>query len=377
MENNISNFQLEYRISNNSNKELIVKTQGGLNYIVRKSKALVHPDNQHRRVFIKITNAKFDDLWLDPKCARTAFDRKVMEELKEEANRIGTASDFSYRSFSHTMSVTIRLTSDLSDENGIIHSDILGASMFSSEEQANVAPITSPEFTLEQLFDVSTEARDDQPKGGLHYFIYINDPLSVQQPIYTNVMGKATQVPSVQEKDKPAGLYVGLSYGNVPPKKLYYSFDRLEKADLDMLGLFKTREECELGGNTARALSAEAKLKDNIKAVEKLQSSYSNVVELLDKAEQSVAKLGMDLVQTKADHRIEITQLKNDHRMELMSHQFNQNALKAKSDIKDSIVKANQELDKKRNSTISWVEVVKAVGVVSTTLLTGYKLLTS
>lgn len=377
MENNVSNFQLDYRISNNSNTELIVKTQGGLNYIVRKSRALVHPDNQHRRVFIKVSNVKFDDLWLDPKCARTAFDRKVMEELKKESDRINTASDYAYRTFSHDMTATIRLTQDLADENGIIHSDILGVSMFSSEEQANVAPISSPEFTLEQLFNVEIEARDGQPKGGLHYFIYLNDPLNTQQPIYTNVMGKAVQVPSVQEKNNPAGLYVGLSYGIAPPKKLYYSFDQLSKADLDMLGLFKTREECELGGNTARALSAEAKLKDNIKAVEKLQNSYSTVVDFLDKAEQSVAKLGMELTQAKADHRIEINQLKNDHRMELMSQHFNQNALKAKSDIKDSIVKANLELDKKRNSAISWVEVVKAVGVVSTTLLTGYKLLTS
>jgi len=377
MDNSVSNFKLEYRISNNSNSELIVKTQGGLNYIIRKSKQLVHPDSQHRRVFIKLLGVKFDDLWLEPKSARTKFDRLVLEELKKEASRINTADDFSYRTFSHDMNVCIRLTSDLADENGIIHSDILSVSMFSSQEQANVAPITSPEFTLEELFEAATEAREGHPPSGLHYFIYLNDPMSTRRPIWTNVMGKAVQVPVTHDTSKPAGLYVGLSYSNTPPHAQYYSFDRLEKADLDFLGLFTTREECALGGNTERALSAEGKLKDNLKDMGKLREDYSTVVDLLDKANFNVAKLGMDLTQLKADHRSEVQQLKQDHRLELTNQQFAQNALKVKGDIKDTITKANMELDKKRTSTTSWVEVVKATGVVVTTLLTGYKLLTS
>lgn len=377
METPISCFRLEYRISNNSNTALIVKTQGGVNYIIRKNKQLVHPDNQHRRVHVKLSNVRFDDLWLDPGKARTAFDRKLFDELRKEANRIGTADDYQYRTFSHDLSVVVPLSSSLADENDIIHSDVLGITLFSSEDQANVAPITSPEFTLEQLFNIDTEARKDQVEGGLHYFIYLNDPARTQNPIWTNVMGQAKRVPVLGDTNKPAGLYVGLAYGNNPPDSAYYSFDRLTKADLDILGLFKTRDECEMGGNTERALQAEGKLKNNLKDMERLQNNYSSVTELLEKAELRVAELGTELSQLKADHRLEIRQLKEDQRMELMRQQFDHSTLKAKHDIKESIVKANVELDKKRSNSVSWVEVMKAAGVLSTTLLTGYKLLTT
>lgn len=378
MDENVSNFKLEYRISNNSNRELLVKTQGGLNYIIRKSKQLTHPDNQHRRVWIKLSNVKFDDLWLEPKDARTRFDAKLLELLKIEASRIHGDNALSYKKFSHDISVVIDLTGNLADEREIIHSDILGISLFADEGQVGMAPMTSPDFTLAELFDAGKDAREDQPNGGLHYFIYLNDPFSVRQPIYTNVMGKAVQVPVVQNPTKPGGLYVGLSYGNSPPHKAYYSFDRLTKEDLDFLGLFQTKELCSaMAGNTDRVISAENKVKDNFKVINGLQSERANLEGLLEKSSLSVAKLGEELTQVRAEHRQEVQQIKNDHRMELLKQYMSQEALKARSDIKDSVTKANTDLEKKRSNANNWGEIAKAITAISSIVVTGYKLYTS
>jgi len=378
MDTNVSNFKLEYRISNNSNKELVVKTQGGLNYIIRKAKQLTHPDNQHRRVWIKLSGVKFDDLWLDPKSARTRFDAKLLANLKVEQERIGKEGALSYKKFSHDMQFVIDLTGDLADEQEIIHSDILGISLFADSGQAGVAPITSPDFTLEQLFEAGRDAREDQPEGGLHYFVHINDPLSTRQPVYTNVMGKAVQVPVVQDPTKPGGLYVGLSYGNSPPHKAYYSFDQLTKDDLDFLGLFQTKELCSvMAGNTERTITAENKVKNNSKVIDALQGEKLKLEDLLEKTSQSVAKLGEELSQVRADHRLEVQQIKNDHRMELLKQAVSQDASKARSDIKDSVHKANMELDKKRSNANNWGEIAKAIGAIGSIVVTGYKLYTS
>lgn len=377
MESNISNFKLEYRISNNSNNELVVKTQGGLNYIIRKAGEYAHPNSQSRKVFIKITGVKFKDLWLDPKNARTRFDMKVLELLKIEADKVKTLDEMSYNKFSHNLSVVVTLSTSLADENDIIHSDILGISLYSDKEAARVSPICSPEFTLNQLLDGGKDVRSNQPNGGLHYFVYLNDPLSKMRPLYTNVMGKAIQVPIVNEPAKPGGLYIGFQNSNLLPQTIYYTFDELGKDELDSLGLFQTREECALGGNTERALSAENKLKSNYKVIENLQGDKAKLEDLLIKSEQSVAKLGNELLQAKAEHRQEIIQMKNDHKMDLLKNQMSQEALKASGVIKETVAKANMELDKKRNNANNFGEVAKAVGAIASIVATGYKLYTS
>lgn len=375
MESDVASFRLEYRVTNFSNEEMVVKTRGGLNYIIRKSKQLVGGSGS-RKVFIKLCNVRFQDLWLDPASARTRFDQHVMSTIQAERDHIQEHQTFGFDRFSHDINVTVNLTRDLADENDAIHSDILGVTFFGSPEQAGYSPIDTPDYTLAELFDVETDEHQ-APKGGLHYFIHLNDPMSTQQPYYTNVMGKAVQVPIVNNPEIQPGLYVGLSYSNVPPTKLYYPFAQVDKETLDFLGLFKTRADCELGGNTERYLAAESRLKTTQTQLNKTQSEYESVVNLLEKAQEKAADLDDELSQLRRDHRYEIQTLKQDHRMELSKLQFTSDTNKAKSEIDRSIIKASADLTKQRSSANNWGEIAKAAGAIATVLFTGYQLCTS
>lgn len=69
MDRSISSFKLEYQISNYSNAELIVKTQGGLNYIIRRQERMISQNHVSREVHVKISGVKADNFWIDSRLA--------------------------------------------------------------------------------------------------------------------------------------------------------------------------------------------------------------------------------------------------------------------------------------------------------------------
>lgn len=374
MESPVSSFRLEYRITNQSNREMVVKTQGGLNYVIRKSKSFVH--SPIRRVHVQVANARFADLWLDAASARTRFDQALLMALEKERQRYNETGDVMFNNFPHDLNVSILLNGAVAEaDTDVVHSDVLGITLFNNLDVDSISALNSTDYTLHQLFEESQ--RQDSPVGSMHYFIYLNDPLNTQNPIYTNVMGRAVQVPVVAETHKDPGLYVGLTYSNATPQSLYYSFDKLDKDTLLQIGLFKTKAECELGGNTDRAAQAESKLKDVNGTLTKLSADYAKVVDLLETSEGKCANLGLELAQVKQEHRAEIQQLKNDHRMEIGRLQITSEMTKARGEIDKTITKANMDFSKARSSANNWGEVAKAVGAIATVLITGYRLCTS
>lgn len=378
MTNQVSSFKLDYRISNYSSHELVVKTQGGLNYIIRKQQHLVAPNKTSRQVCVKLSGVNHDDLWFDKKYTRTNFDKALIAALEEEMEKYKKGNLYiTTGNYIQDIFVTVGLTIDLGDEYGIIHSDILGISLFKDIDQANVAPVSSPGFVLERLFEMAQCNNVALPKGGLHYLIYINDPQSRLNPLWTNVMGKAVQVPTVADDSKPGGLYVGLRYSNLEPQELYYTFEELTAKQLDEIGMFSSREACTAGGNTERAISAEKKLANNIKAMDNLISDREKLEEALEKSESNVAKLAEELSQATVDWRLKEQQLKNDHRMELFKEKMSMDILKAQGSVKDLVTKANQDLDKKRSTANNWGEIAKAATALGTLFVGVYKLYTS
>lgn len=374
MENEVSGFRLEYRISNMSNDEMVVKTQGGLNYIIRKSKSLVHTAN--RRIYVKLNNARFADLWIDTSSARTRFDQQLLQELEKERERFTEANDLIFASFGHDLNICIQLSKALAEpETDVIHSDILGLTLFPTGESAGISALNTTDYTLQQLFAEAIENK--QPAGGLHYFIYLNDPMNTQLPLYVNLMGKAVPVPVVADTAKAAGLYIGLSYGNTAPDELYYSFDKLDKTTLTYVGLFSTKAEAQMGGNTERYLSAESKIKDNNKLILTLQADYEKVVDMLTESQCRVAELGNELTQCKANHKQEFAQMKNNHTLELSRLQITNELSKGRGEIDKMITKANMDFTKQRSSANNWGEIAKAVGAIAGVVITGYKLCTS
>lgn len=377
MDKSISSFKLEYQISNYSNDELIVKTQGGLNYIIRRQERMVSRNYVSREVTIKISGVKVDDFWLDDRLAQTAFDKALLKDLAESIEKHRNNNRMLADVFTSDFYVKIFLSGSLADENEVIHSDILGISLYNSMEAANIAPLNSHGFVLQELFEQAHEFAMEKPRGGLHYFIYLNDPLSKLNPIYTNVMGKAVRVPVVQDISRPAGLYVGLQYGSNEPQELYFTCDELTKESLGKHGLFETMEECAMGGNTERALIAEKKLVDNSKAMGGLLKDKTSLEDSLRKTQAEVNSLAEELRLATTNHRNETDKLKHQQAMALYLRDINATATTAQSQIKDSVTKANQDIEKKRNSANSWGEIAKAVAAVTTCAVTVYKLYTS
>lgn len=377
MDKSISSFKLEYHISNYSNDELIVKTQGGLNYIIRRQERMVSRNYVSREVTIKISGVKVDDFWLDDRLAQTAFDKAFLKDLAETIEKHRNNNRMLADVFTSDFYVKIFLSGSLADENEVIHSDILGISLYNSMEAANIAPLNSHGFVLQELFEQAHEFAMEKPRGGLHYFIYLNDPLSKLNPIYTNVMGKAVRVPVVHDISRPAGLYVGLQYGSNEPQELYFTCDELTKESLGKHGLFETMEECAMGGNTERALIAEKKLVDNSKAMGGLLKDKTTLEDSLRKTQAEVVGLAEELRLATTNHRNETDRLKQQQAMALYLRDINATATSAQSQIKDSVTKANQDIEKKRNSANSWGEIAKAVAAVTTCAVTVYKLYTS
>ena len=377
MDKSISSFKLEYHISNYSNDELIVKTQGGLNYIIRRQERMVSRNYVSREVDVKISGVKTDDFWLDKRLAQTAFDKAFLVKLEETIERHRTNNRLLSDVFTSDFYVKMSLGQELADENEVIHSDILGISLYNSMEAANIAPLNSHGFVLQELFEQAHEHAMEKPKGGLHYFIYLNDPLSKLNPIYTNVMGKAVRVPVVQDISRPAGLYVGLHYGSIEPQELYFTCDELSKEALGKHGLFETMEECAMGGNTERAIIAEKKLVDNSKAMGGLLKDRTTLEDSLRKTQAEVASLAEELRQATSNHRTETERLKAQQAMALYLRDMTATATSAHHQIKDTVAKASQDIEKKRNSANSWGEIAKAVAAVTTCAVTVYKLYTS
>ena len=378
MNTEISSFRLNYRIVNRSSQEMVVKAKGGLGYIIRRAKEPSY--SSQREVHVTIPQVVIANLLIDEEAALTLFDKKLLKAIRIDRDRLKESEGNFAEMFSQEINVRIGLDGKLVEKNDAIHSEILGITLYNGMENATQPSLNTPDFTMQELFATTLGDRP-LPKGGLHHFIYINDPRRESIPLYTNVMGKANEVPVVNDKDIRPGLYTGVTYGNESPKTLYYEFQGLDAKIIESLGLFTSRSACEQGGNTERATLAEGKVKEFSKQIGVLKDQNADLEDLLAKCEGTNARLGKDLAQSKQDHKTEVAQVKHEHRLEMsqLKHhtKVSGDIFKYETRIKDTVNKASIELVKQKGSSNNWGEFAKAVGAISGIAFTGYKLFTS
>ena len=378
MDTEVNSFKLNYRVINRSSEELVVKAKGGLGYIIRRSKEPSYSSQQ--QVHVTLPQIIIANLLVDENAALTRFDRKLLKAIRLERDRLKDCEGNFADLFSQEINVLIALTSPLVEKNNAIHSEILGISLYRGAENAAQPALNTPTFTLHEL--CATVLGDQPlPEGGLHHFIYINDPRRESGPFYTNVMGKAIEVPAVYDETREPGLYTGVMYGNIPPDVLFYRFSGLDAKIVESLGLFLSKSACEHGGNTERAQIAESKVKDITKEVGRLKDQATGLADLLTKSEVVNSRLAKDLTQSRQDHKTEVAQVKHEHRLEMsqLKHhtKVSGDIFKYESRIKDTVNKASLELVKQKGSANNWGEFAKAVGAISGIAFTGYKLFTS
>jgi hypothetical protein len=380
MDNEVNTFRLNYRVVNRTNQEMIVRAKGGLGYIIKRCKEPTY--SEERCVFVELPNVYIENLLIDEELALTKFDRELLKGIKQEADRVkkNAGGQYLYQTFSHTLHVVIKLMESMVEKNDAIHSELLGMTLYNGLTNANQPSLNTPGFTIQELFNM-TIADQPLPEGGLHHFIFCNDPRRHMGALYSNIMGKAVEVPVVSDETRLPGLYMGVMHGNESPQTLFYTFDRLDKKALEALGLFESRSDCESGGNTERAIAAEKRAHDLNKELQKSKDQIDNLDTLLERAEANCNKLNQDVLQLKQDHRTEVTQMKHRYEVEIsqLKHQTKMSGdlFKYEQRIKDAAAKANLELIKHKGSVNTWGEFAKAIGTIAGLGFTGYKLFTS
>jgi len=371
-------FQLNYRITNISSKEIIVKIKGGLSYIVQRGSEATYINEQ--QIHVVIENVFLDNLMIDVNAALTKLDKAVLMELSKEHERLKKTNNEYHIRMPVSLRVSLDLHKGLVERNNAIHSELMGITMYVGSENLNQPCLNTPAFTMQELFENPGD-ESMQGKAALHYFVYVNDPQRVNKPLYTNIMGESTEVPVDYDANKQPGLYVGISRGIEPRGTQYYAFGELNDQKLTQLGLFKTKAECDLGGNTERFLTAESKNRDLIKDANSMRTQIQNLTEALGKSETNVFRLNNELIKVKDEHKLEINAIKMEHRMEANtlkhSGKMASDLFKFESRIKDTVNKANTELVKQKGAQNSWGDFAKAVGTLAGVAITGYKLLTA
>lgn len=374
MDPEVNSFRLNYRIENRTNEEIIVRAKGGLGYIIRRSKEPTY--NKRRRIHVQIPSVILENLLIDEVSALTLFDKELLKNIARERDRIKVRDTFEYNTFTHDINVSILLMAELVEKNDAIHSEILGITLYVGGGNANQPSLNTPSFTVRELCEISL-GDQPPPEGGLHYFIYLNDPRRVRSTLYANILGKATEIPVVTDHVRLPGLYIGVMYGKESQVTPYYTLDSLDKKTLESLGLFETRTDCELGGNTERALTAENRARDALKELSKAKLEIVDLGEQLTKADEAHGRLTKELSTARYDHKNEITMLKHEFKMEINQLKYQGEMFKYETRMKDTANKANMDFIKQKSSVNNWGELAKAVGAVATVAFTGYKLFTS
>lgn len=377
MSTELNSWRMRYRVTNASSDELIVKIKGGLSYIIRQSKEATF--DRERFIYVTLENILLDNLRVDEDQALSKLDRVILREINLEKRRIQETTAEYFKTLPNDLTTRIRLTEDLVERNNAIHSELLGVTLYCGGENVYQPSLNTPDQTFAELFEDYNKDETIKADGGLHYFVYINDPQRISKPTYTNVMGKAVEVPIVMDSKRLPGLYIGLFTGIEPRETLYYTFETLTDKKAAALGLFQSKKECQEGGNTERYLSAENKNRDLIKDNGRLSDQVENITTLLGKADVTIAGLVSENTQLKHDHKNEIKQLKMEHNFELTQvrnqSKISADMFKFESRIKDASTKANLDFIKQKSDHNNWGEIAKAVGTLAGVAFTGYKLL--
>jgi len=370
-------FKIEHKIANQSNKHpLIVKVKGGLSYIIRATNTPTY--NNEQSVTVTLVDVYLESLNIDPNSALTKLDRHILEKLSAERNKLLGNDQYYHRDLPSTITVKVHLEAEHADENLAIHSELLGMTMYRGIGHVTSPSLKTPTATLREALD---QYEEQGKNNRLYYCVYVNDPKRTQNQMYVNVMGKSTEVPIVYDEDQKAGLYIGLSLGNKPRETLFYSFHELTTEKLEGMGIFRSKAECDKGGNTARYIEAENKIKQLQKDLGDKTSRLEDTTGKLEKAEGTIEDLSASLNQLKLDHKAQLEKMRTEYWVKAthteQQSKMTDNMFKFENRIKDITQKANMDNLKQKSNVSLWGDLLKAGGALLGIGITGYRLLTS
>lgn len=381
----VGGFKLEYQIINESNTDMVIKYTGGLGYILDKRKDLQFSTSWE--IVVSMSGVRLENLLIEPSSALTPLDEEILRGLKKHMEEIvGDKNTYFYRNHSEKVIARIPMNPEkaaaFADKySDGIHSELLGFTLYNGRENLNKPCMSSPGYVMTQLCNTAKE-RSKVPDA-LHTYLFVNDPYYVYRPLFTNLLGGVKEIPTLREKGRNAGLYVGFSNNDNLQRHLFYTFGDLELDPkcLETYGIFLSRAECEQGGNTERFLSAENRSKELSKELSQTKDKLFSATNSLGVLESNNAKLVSEMTTLKNDHKSEIHQLKFTLTTELNQLRHHTKLIqemgKYEDRVKEAINKNNIDGLKQKAAYNWWGDLAKAVNVLAGVGFTGYKLLTS
>lgn len=378
----MNSFKLEREVINgSSSSDIVVKIKGGLSYIIKRRKEADYSPTGDV-VVLRMNGVIPTCIEFDPDQATTKFDKYVMEAFKGKLEEEKGRGASYFPTMPMNMVIYVKLTGDLAEDGGYIHSEMLGMTLYRGSGYLSRSPMNVPKATIG---DVLTALKDSTGKRRMAYYcVYVNDPGRTQHPYYVNLGGKATEVPVEHDAGTNAGLYVGVDSGNTSPDILFYSFDGLDKESLEKLGVFMNKAEATKGGNTERYVEAEGKLKDISKALERKSDELREAQAKLSKLERQLDEANTQMTFMKQDHKNALEKLRMDaaaaaHKSSRSEISSKEEADRNKFEMRNKEFYAKVTLDhtRKHNNLSGWGELLKGVGSLVGIFLTGFKLLFS
>lgn len=363
MDGTVHSFKLEYTIENKSNNVVVVRHKAGLGYMIPSCSEPMYGRQIH--LSIKISNLYTEKLEIDNTIAYSNLDRVIINALLDEKQRIKDNNHiYMFSNHPHTFYINVPLGKEETlEENGNIHSEILGFSLYLGVQSKNKPAMHTPEFTLDELANFAAEdfSAEDQ---GLRTFIYLNDPEKVLPKLYTNIIGNVVEVPSVSDSSRLPGLYMRVVGCKNPQLIPFYALDQVTDDLLLKVGIFKSKGDCLKGpGNTERLVAAETQVKELTKELEKYQNKITDLEELLNKSKEQYRKETRDL-------RKKIDQQDSDIYMYKLDTKHEIHTLKTKDLHNKYLIETV-----KAKASIGYVsEVVKNFTGIAGVIFTGYKL---
>ena len=342
-------FRLEHEIVNNSTQlDLVVAHKGGLKYVIRKKDEVSFDKTQY--IAVKLHAVVLKQLHLDPSRALTRLDKEIMEKLLEEADKLKNSETTYFPSLEDTVLARVELHQRHAEDNGAIHSELLGLTLYSGSGNIHKEPLNVPTSTLSSAID---QLYRNNPRNAVHYCAYAVDPRRTQNPFYVNVAGRATEVPVNYDEQGTTGLYIGISVGELPPETLFYDFDSLSKDMLESLGIFHSKAEAMKNGNTERYLEAEKKVENLSKELESKIKLLRDTTGRLEKSEKQIEGLELQVTNIKQNHLMELARLNQERKSLEDKHSRND------YDSKQELNRIKEELNRRSENSKNTIELMK------------------
>lgn len=336
--------KVEYQLVNNTVKDLLVKKNGGFNYIIP---GLVKPTNYSTLVLVvKMELPDDQTIFIDPSVVTNPLDKEIVTLLEDRLRAIKAGTPFKPNGFPVSATINITLGENhASGPNNEIISEMFGFTLALDLTSFNKFVGNNVESGLDvveqEILDVVKEANVAFP---LVTGILLVDQHSINPPLWIHQLGEGERIPTLRDGSKPDGLYytIGRRHSNVIKERI--PLNDLTENKLKELGIFTDQRTAAVGGNSKLLQQLQSSVEDSSKNNRRLKTSLEDSTKVTESLNLKIEELKTQL-----------------------------NIMKNKFDL----MKTKGDITKAKSDSNFFLDFIKTLGSLASVFFTGYKLFSS